>query len=206
MRKKAPLTVERKNGKGGVASEQTSTPSLPRKREISSVPLFLLFPHEPLRWVRAGAPPLQSPLKRPRRGLMPPSWIIPGVWFVQITFQISRNAMQMRIWIDRRGSRNTLRVGRADSTRKRMRVDVGIDPYEALKVGNASNFIRQIFNGREQESTKEPKHKPAKRLCFGKDEQCNGRAFAPCAEARDMEFVRTPPEGRSVYGKRNDNP
>ena len=35
-------------------------------------------------------PPLQSPLKRPRRGLMPPSWIIPGVWFVQSTFQISK--------------------------------------------------------------------------------------------------------------------
>ena len=106
--------------------------------------------------------------------------------------------MQMRIWIDRRGSRNTLRVGRADSTRKRMRVDVGIDPYEALKVGNASNFIRQIFNGREQESTKEPKHKPAKRLCFGKDEQRNGRAFAPRAEVRDMKLARTPPEGRSL--------
>ena len=28
------------------------------------------------------------------------------------------------------------------------RVDVGIDPYEALEVGNVSNFIRQIFNGR----------------------------------------------------------
>ena len=29
-----------------------------------------------------------------------------------------------------------------------MRVDVGIDPYEPLKVGNFPNFIRQIFNGR----------------------------------------------------------
>ena len=25
--------------------------------------------------------PFGIPLKRPRRGLMPPSWIIPGVWF-----------------------------------------------------------------------------------------------------------------------------
>ena len=29
-----------------------------------------------------------------------------------------------------------------------MRVDVGIDPYESHKVGNPTNFIRQIFNGR----------------------------------------------------------
>ena len=37
-----------------------------------------------------GSPFFGIPLKRPRRGLMPPSWIIPGVWFVQSTFQISK--------------------------------------------------------------------------------------------------------------------
>ena len=58
------------------------------------------------------SPPLQSPLKRPRRGLMPPSWIIPGVWFVQSTFQSTKNAITMRIWTDWRGSRNTLRLSR----------------------------------------------------------------------------------------------
>ena len=61
--------------------------------------------------------------------------------------------MQMRIWIDRRGSRNTLRLSRAGSTRKGMRVDVGIGPYEPHKVGNVPNFIRQIFNGRTRNDT-----------------------------------------------------
>ena len=61
MRKKAPLTVERKNGKGGFASEQTPHPSPRRKRQVSSVSLFLLFPRESLRWIRAGAPSLESP-------------------------------------------------------------------------------------------------------------------------------------------------
>ena len=42
-------------------------------------------------------PPLQSPLKRPRRGLRPPSWVIPGVWFVQKRISNRQNAMQMRI-------------------------------------------------------------------------------------------------------------
>ena len=53
------------------ASSQTPYPSPRRKRQVSSVSLFLLFPHELLRWVRAGAPPLQSPLKRSRRGCCP---------------------------------------------------------------------------------------------------------------------------------------
>ena len=36
--------------------------------QASSVPLFLLFPHESLRWIRVGAlAPLQTPLKRPRK-------------------------------------------------------------------------------------------------------------------------------------------
>ena len=46
----------------------------------------------------------------------------------------------MRIWIDRRGSRNTLRLGRADRV---------VRPYKPLDIGHVSNFIRQIFNGRK---------------------------------------------------------
>ena len=94
--------------------------------------------------------------------------------------------MQMQIWTDRRGSRNALQCGRADSTRKGCAASVArLTALTAAqsrpplrKVGNAPTSMRQIFNGREQESIKEPKHKPAKRLCFGKDEQRNGRAFA----------------------------
>ena len=43
---------------------------------------------------------------------MPPSWIIPGAWLVQSQIVNQQNAMQMRIGIDRRGSRNTLRLSR----------------------------------------------------------------------------------------------
>ena len=53
MGKKAPLTVERKHRQGGFASEQTPHPS--------SCPLFLLFPHESLRWIRVGTLPLCNP-------------------------------------------------------------------------------------------------------------------------------------------------
>ena len=74
---------------------------------------------------------------------------------------------------------------RADSTRKGCAASVvHLTALTAAQsrpplqdVGSVSTSIRQIFNGREQESIKEPKHKPAKRLCFGKDEQRNGRAF-----------------------------
>ena len=54
-----------------------------------------------------------------------------------------------------------------------------------LDIGSASNFIRQIFNGHKSASSKEPKHKPAKRLCFGKDEQRNGRDL-PLAAGRGI--------------------
>ena len=113
MRKKAPLTVERKNTKGGFASEQTPHPSPRRKRQVSSVSLFLLFPHESLRWIRAGAlAPLQSPVKRPRRGLMPLLGFFPGVSLCRSIFKPAENAITMRIGIVRRGSRNTLRLFR----------------------------------------------------------------------------------------------
>ena len=56
--------------------------------------------------------PFGIPLKRPRRGLMPPSWIIPGGWFVQSIFQISKKRDADANTADRRGSRNTLRLFR----------------------------------------------------------------------------------------------
>ena len=58
--------------------------------QASSVPLFLLFPHESLRWIRVGAlSPLQTPLKRPRKrrslflGTITPPNIGDGGIFVQ---------------------------------------------------------------------------------------------------------------------------
>ena len=110
---------KKKTPKGDLRRNKLHIPRFRAGREISSVSLFLLFPRESLRWIRAGAPPLQSPLKRPRRGLRPPSWIIPGgLVLCKANFKSTKNAMQMRIWINRRASRNTLRLDRADSTRK----------------------------------------------------------------------------------------
>ena len=74
--------------------------------------------------------PFGIPLKRPRRGLRSPSWIIPGVWFVQSVFQASKNAITMRSGIDRRGSRNTLHLFRL--------------PYVKYSTG-ANGEIRKIY-------------------------------------------------------------
>ncbi len=81
--------------------------------QASSVPLFLLFPHESLRWIRVGAlSPLQTPLKRPRRGLRPPSLDFPrGLVCAEFVFRLSKRATDASL-IDRRGSRNTLRLFR----------------------------------------------------------------------------------------------
>ena len=67
--------------------------------QASSVPLFLLFPHESLRWIRVGAlSPLQTPLKRPRRGLRPPSLDFPRSSVCAEIISDLQNAIQMRIW------------------------------------------------------------------------------------------------------------
>ena len=63
---------KKKTPKGDLRRNKLHIPRFRAGREISSVSLFLLFPHESLRWIRAGAlAPLQSPLKRPRRGCCP---------------------------------------------------------------------------------------------------------------------------------------
>ena len=74
--------------------------------------------------------PFGIPLKRPRRGLMPPSWIIPGVWFVQKLFRRNQKRDADANWIARRGSRNTLRLFRL--------------PYVKYSTG-ANGAIRKIY-------------------------------------------------------------
>ena len=115
MRKKAPLTVERKNSKGGFASEQTPHPSScpplaadrPRPFRCSSFShtnRFAGFAWEPC--------PFANPLKRPRRGLRPPPLDFPrGLVCAEFVFRLSKRATDASL-IDRRGSRNTLRLFR----------------------------------------------------------------------------------------------
>ena len=89
---------KKKTAKGEFASEQTSHPSPCRKRQVSSVSLFLLFPRESLRWIRAGAlAPLHSPLKRPERGCCPFLDFPRSLVCAKVYSEPTKNAMQMRI-------------------------------------------------------------------------------------------------------------
>ena len=57
--------------------------------QASSVPLFLLFPHESLRWIRVGALPVCKPLKTTKKGAAAPSLgFSPGLGLCGICFQI----------------------------------------------------------------------------------------------------------------------
>ena len=93
--------------------------------QASSVPLFLLFPHESLRWIRVGAlSPLQTPLKRPGRGLRPPFLgFSPGLGLCGIYFRIYKT--RCRCVLDR---------------------PARLSKYSA----SVSTSIRQIFNGRKK--------------------------------------------------------
>ena len=66
---------------------------------------------ESLRWIRVGAlAPLQTPLKRPRRGLRPPSLDFPRSLVCAVgCFKFTKRATDASL-IDRHGSRNTLRL------------------------------------------------------------------------------------------------
>ena len=98
--KKKPLAVKRKRQRGLCVGTNSTSLILPATSggQASSVPLLLLFPHESLRWIRVGALPLCNPLKRPRRGLWPPSLDHPRGLVCAETDSDLQNALQMRIW------------------------------------------------------------------------------------------------------------
>ena len=97
----------------GLSEKGLFNPVDGRKKGRQRGSLFLLFPHESHRWIRVGAlSPLQTPLKRPRRGLRPPSLDFPrGLVCAEFVFRLSKRATDASL-IDRRGSRNTLRLFR----------------------------------------------------------------------------------------------
>ena len=127
MRKKAPLTVERKNSKGGFASEQTPHPSScpplaadrPRPFRCSSFShtnRFAGFAWEPC--------PFANPLKTTKKGAAAPlPWIFPGVRFVLKLFQLCKTRY---------------RCGFGKPAR--------LSKYSA----SVLTSIRQIFNGRKK--------------------------------------------------------
>ena len=61
--KKKPLAVKRKRQRGSCVGTNSTSLILSAAcgGQASSVPLFLLFPHESLRWIRVGALPLCKP-------------------------------------------------------------------------------------------------------------------------------------------------
>ena len=113
MSKEKAAGGEKETSKGGVASEQTPHPSscpplaADRRRpfrcsSFSHTNRFAGFAWEPC--------PFAIPLKRPRRGLRPPSLDFPqGLICAEFVFRFTKRATDASL-IDRRGYRNTLRL------------------------------------------------------------------------------------------------
>ena len=81
--------------------------------QASSVPLFLLFPHESLRWIRVGALPLCNPLKTTKKGAAAPFLgFSPEFGLCRDRFRFAKRGIDASL-LSRRGSRNTLRLFRS---------------------------------------------------------------------------------------------
>ena len=150
MRKKAPLTVERKHSQGGVASEQTPHPSScpplaayrPRPFRCSSFShtnRFAGFAWEPC--------PFANPLKTTKKGAAAPFLGFPrGLVCAEFVFRLSKRATDASL-IDRRGIRNTLRLFRVVLHGRPSVRDTRCSP---CRKDGFSTSIRQIFNGRKR--------------------------------------------------------
>ncbi len=91
--------------------------------------------------------PFAIPLKRPRRGLRPPSLDFPrSLIRTEIIFGFTKRGTDAYL-PDRRGSRNTLRLFRMPFAWKIVTRDTQSSP---CRKNGLSTFIRQIFNGRKQ--------------------------------------------------------
>ena len=80
--------------------------------QASSVPLFLLFPHESLRWIRVGALPLCNPLKTTKKGAAAPFLgFFPEFGSCRDRFRLAKRVTDAYL-LNWRSSRNTLRLFR----------------------------------------------------------------------------------------------
>ena len=150
MSKEKAADGEKETSKGGFASEQTPHPSScpplaadrPRPFRCSSFShtnRFAGFAWEPC--------PFAIPLKRPRRGLRPPSLDFPrGLVCAEFVFRLSKRATDASL-IDRRGIRNTLRLFRVVLHGRPSVRDTRCSP---CRKDGFSTSIRQIFNGRKR--------------------------------------------------------
>ena len=150
MRKKAPLTDEKKNSQGRVASEQTPHPSscppqaADRRRpfrcsSFSHTNRFAGFAWEPC--------PFANPLKTTKKGAAAPFLgFSPEFGLCGDRLRLAKRATEASL-IDRRGHRNTLRLFPLQLERQSVFCDTQRCP---CKKDGLSTSIRQIFNGRKQ--------------------------------------------------------
>ncbi len=96
---------------------------------------------------RGSLAPLQTPLKRPRRGLRPPSLDFPwGLVCAEFVFRFTKRATDAFL-LNWRGSRNTLRLFRVVLHGRPSVRDTRCSP---CRKDGLSTSIRQIFNGRKR--------------------------------------------------------
>ena len=112
MRKKAPLTVERKNGKGGVCVGTNFTSLAPPQAAGLVRFVFPPFPARTASLGSRGSPAFAIPLKTTKKRADAPFLDHSrGLVCAKVSFKsIKRDADAYQI--DRRGSRNTLRLFR----------------------------------------------------------------------------------------------
>ena len=124
-----------------------------------------------------GSPvPFAIPLKRPRRGLRPPSLDFPrGLVCAEFVFRLSKRATDASL-IDRRGSRNTLRLFRMYLAWKSVCARYAMQP---LQEGRPFDFHTSNIQRAQIERL-------ARRI------------------VRLGNLIRRPPEGRLDYGLCND--
>ena len=99
-------------------------------------------------------PPLHSPLKRPRRGLMPPSWIFPRSLVCTKENSKSTKRDNDAYSVVRRGSRNTLRLFRLPYVKYSTGANGTIRMiHRAMRKPDLTVARRAFFDGRGNENT-----------------------------------------------------
>ena len=142
--------MKRKPAKGDLRRNKLHIPHPVRRLRRTGVVRSVVppFPTRIASLDSRGSPvPFAIPLKRPRRGLRPPSLDFPrGLVCAEFVFRLSKRATDASL-IDRRGIRNTLRLFRVVLHGRPSVRDTRCSP---CRKDGFSTSIRQIFNGRKR--------------------------------------------------------
>ena len=142
--------MKRKPAKGDLRRNKLHIPHPARRLRRTGV-VRSVVPPFPTRIAsldsRGSLAPLQTPLKRPRRGLRPPSLDFPwGLVCAEFVFRFTKRATDAFL-LNWRGSRNTLRLFRVVLHGRPSVRDTRCSP---CRKDGLSTSIRQIFNGRKR--------------------------------------------------------